>query len=286
MDDLLSTENPVTSSYNKNFCAREKVNQSAVLIVTSVKKARELGIPESRWIYFLGGAEASEKTLLRRKNLASSEALSSACEHLFSRLGVSSKDFRYLDLYSCFPVAVEAALTALGIAPDDPRKLTLTGGLPYFGGPGNNYSMHAIAEMVNRLREDRKSLGLVTANGGILSKQAVGVYSGKPREQVCQLPDKHAVQSHVDATAGEDVSEKPTGAAEIETYAVRYSRGKAAGAIVIARLSEGGGRCIANVDEEDTETLASLEGESPIGMAGVIEGSSHGNLFRKVNQKQ
>ena len=64
-----------------------------------------------------------------------------------------------------------------GLAADDPRGLTLTGGLPYFGGPGNSYSLHGIAETVAAMRDKPGAFGLVGANGGVMSKYSVGVYS-------------------------------------------------------------------------------------------------------------
>ena len=78
------------------------------------------------------------------------------------------------------PRRCSTSATASGIAPDDPRGLTLTGGLPFFGGAGNNYSMHAIAETVQRARAHPGSFGFVGANGGIMSKYSAGVYSTTP----------------------------------------------------------------------------------------------------------
>lgn len=40
---------------------------------------------------------------------------------------------RYLDLYSCFPCVVQIAADVLGMAHDDPRGFTVTGGLPFYG---------------------------------------------------------------------------------------------------------------------------------------------------------
>jgi acetyl-CoA C-acetyltransferase len=79
-----------------------------------------------------------------------------------------------------FPVFV--ICEALGIDGDDPRGLTLTGGLPYFGDPGNSYSLHGIAETVSELREAPGQFGFVGANGGIMSKYSVGIYSTEPVE--------------------------------------------------------------------------------------------------------
>ena len=85
------------------------------------------------------------------------------------------------DLYSCFPFPVFAVCDDFGLTADDPRGLTLTGGLPYFGGPGNSYSLHGIAETVAAMRDKPGSFGLVGANGGVMSKYSVGVYSTDTR---------------------------------------------------------------------------------------------------------
>ncbi|EED34967.1 acetyl-CoA acetyltransferase [Luminiphilus syltensis NOR5-1B] len=269
---LAGDDSPVTSLYSKQFCAREKVNQSAAAIMTSVDRAKALGIPESQWVYLLGGAEATEKTLLRRRDLAASEALKAIFDCLLPLLEVTAKDFKYIDIYSCFPSAVGAAMKALDMEAGEHPRLTLTGGLPYFGGPGNDYSLHAIAEVVDRLRSDRKALGLITANGGILSKQAVGVYSGLPSTAPCQLPEKAVIQATIDGIPDEPVAEKPRGPATIETYSVRYSRGKATGAVVIARLRDSGERCIAVVEAGDAATLEKLEVEDAMGLLGRVAG--------------
>ena len=56
-------------------------------------------------------------------------------------------------------------------------------GLPYHGGPGNNYSTHAIACMVERLRARPGASGVVTGVGWYLTKHSVGVYSSAPAER-------------------------------------------------------------------------------------------------------
>lgn len=276
---LRSEDAPVTSLYTKHFCAREKVNQAAALIITSTDKAREMGIDESRWIYPLGGSEATEKTLLARRNLASSEALSIACKSLLKLLDLQPGDLDYLDLYSCFPSAVRAAMEALAIEPDDKRPLTLTGGLPYFGGPGNNYSMHAIAEMVERLRKDQQAIGLISANGGILSKHAIGAYSAKAPTTPFKLADKLNIQQEVDRIPSPKIDDLTSGPARIETCAVSYSRGKPSQALVIARTAEEGHRCVAVVDNADEITLQVLADDNAIGRQGHVQSTGKINIF-------
>ena len=126
----------------------------------------------------------------------------------------------------------------IGIAHDDPRGLTLTGGLPYFGGPGNNYSMHGIAEVVAHCRAKPGSWGMVTANGGYLTKHSFGVYSTVPaNDWVRDDPDVY--QAEVDALKGPPLDEAPNGDGVIETFTVMHERGQPQPATIIGRLDSG-----------------------------------------------
>src|SRR6185436_16213361 len=87
----------------------------------------------------------------------------------------------------------------LGIAEDDPRPLTVTGGLPYFGGPGNNYSMHGIASMCDRLRAAPGTTGLVTALGWYVTKHAIGVYGTTPPSTPWTAVNGTSLQNAIDA---------------------------------------------------------------------------------------
>ena len=162
---------PLVTPYTIRLVSKDGVNQAAAVLVTTAGRARELGVPADRWIYLHGHAETEEFPLWERPRLGYSLALEGALHGAMESANTDGAGIAHLDLYSCFPVVVFNARDALGIGPGDPRPLTLTGGLPYFGGPGNNYSMHALAEMCPRLRGSA-SRGLVTANGGILSKHA------------------------------------------------------------------------------------------------------------------
>ncbi|MXZ31976.1 MAG: hypothetical protein F4Z20_00840 [Gammaproteobacteria bacterium] len=192
--------------------------------------------------------------------------------------GKSVADMDYIDLYSCFPSAVEIACAELGLAPDDPRGLTVTGGLPFFGGPGNNYSMHAIATMVSLLRARPGSYGLVTANGGLLSKHATGIYSTTPYSGNWTRPNPAADQAAVDSLAGPGFTERPEGEATVETYTVCFRRGVPERGIVIGRLNADGRRFVANTPDDET-TLARLTAEEQMGRAGTVETTSQGNVF-------
>ena len=131
--------------------------------------------------------------------------------------GVTTKNLDHVDLYSCFPVAVQVAAAELGL--DERRPLTVTGGLTFGGGPLNNYVMHSIARMAEVLRGDRDARGLVTANGGYLTKHAFGVYSSQPPTRAFRHED---LQPQVDETPQRDVADGHRGAVDVESYTVMY----------------------------------------------------------------
>src|ERR1700760_146855 len=123
-----------------------------------------------------------EQGLLERADRSAGPAAAHAAHEALRLAEVGVDDIATFDLYSCFPFPVFVICEALGIAGDDSRGLTLTGGLPYFGGPGNSYSLHAIAETVSEMRGVPGKFGFVGANGGIMSKYSVGIYSTEPAE--------------------------------------------------------------------------------------------------------
>ena len=145
----------VAEPYTRMTVARDQVNQGAAILIASAKKARELGVPEDRWVHIHAVATANELKVLRRPDLSISPASNASIERALELAETELPDIQYLDLYSCFASPVFNVLEHFGLSHDDPRGLTLTGGLPFFGGPGNNYSSHAIAEAVQRCRKER-----------------------------------------------------------------------------------------------------------------------------------
>ncbi len=137
--------------------------------------------------------------------------------------------------------------TSSGLATDDPRGLTLTGGLPYFGGPGNSYSLHGIAETVAEMRDKPGAFGLVGANGGVMSKYSVGVYSTEPADWA---PDRSKeLQADIAALPKIAVTRNADGAGTIETYSVRYDWPERTG-VIIGRLDADGSRFMALSTDE------------------------------------
>ena len=131
----------VSFPYPKLMNANDRVDQGAALILCSVGAARPAGVPESQWVFPVSGADAHDHWFLsHRHDLRSSPAIAEIGRRAFEMAGIGIDDVAHVDLYSCFPCAVQMAARELGLALDDPsRSLTVTGGLGFAGGPGNNY---------------------------------------------------------------------------------------------------------------------------------------------------
>jgi acetyl-CoA C-acetyltransferase len=180
----------VSTPYTKLLTANIQVNMATGLILTSVRAAEEARVPRDRWVFLHAGAQAQEEWhVSERRTLAGSPAIHAAGRAALHHAGLVIDEIAHIDLYSCFPSAVQIAAQELGLAIDDPsRPLTVTGGLTFAGGPGNNYAAHAIATLVRRLRGDPDAYGLATAVGWYLTKHAVGIYSARPpRQQFASL---------------------------------------------------------------------------------------------------
>ncbi|WP_106351219.1 enoyl-CoA hydratase-related protein [Antricoccus suffuscus] len=273
----------IASPYPLRLVARDQVNQGAAVVLTTVGTARELGIAESQWIYLHGHAAVAERELMQRQDLGRYPAAVLACEEALRQSGITIDEVTYFDFYSCFPVAVSSvAIDGLGLSADDPRGLTLTGGLPYFGGPGNNYSMHAICTAVERTRQDPGSYGFVGANGGYLSKYAVGIYSSKPAEFVAS--DNARLQKVVDGWDAPAREERPDGWATIETYTVVYSKTGPDFAVVVGRTA-GGNRFLARTDAGDSDTVAQVVADDALGKKVFVRHTSRGNRFAFTEER-
>ena len=264
--------------YPKLMNAIIEVDQAAAVLMTSVGEARALGIPQDRWVYLWGSGEAHDRWFISdRVDYASSPAIREAGRQALAAAGIGIERVDHLDIYSCFPAAVQIGRDALGIAADDPRPLTVTGGLPYFGGPGNNYSMHAIAETMDRVRAQPGSVGLVTALGWFLTKHAVGVYSARPKDGPFVREDAAPRQAILDAQTAPELAREPSGPASIETYTVLHDRdGTPVRGLVIGRL-EDGRRFLAETpaDRATLDGLMAAEGVGRRGRVATRDGVGH-----------
>ena len=204
--------------YTKLMNSNNSVNQAAALLLCSLGRARSLGVAEDRMVFPHAGSETTDTPYVsNRADLSTSPAIRAAGRALFDVVGAGIDDMAHVDLYSCFPSAVQVSATELGLGLD--RQLTVTGGLTFAGGPWNNYVSHSIATMVDVLRGDPGTLGLCSANGGLLTKHALGVYSTGPPDHGFHVvrpdvPGGRSVRDVVDGNA--------TGHAVIEAYTVMH----------------------------------------------------------------
>jgi acetyl-CoA C-acetyltransferase len=259
----------VSDPYTKLLNANITVDMGAALVLCSVGAAEAAGVPRDRWVFIHAGAQAHDHWhVSERDELHRSCAITHAGQAVLGHAGVGIDDVAHIDLYSCFPSAVQIGAYALGIDLRE-RTPTLTGGLTFAGGPGNNYATHAIASLVGRLREDPDAFGLTTALGWYVTKHALGVYSGKPPSQPYATLD---VQEKVDQLPRRTVAAGYQGPATVEAYTALYERDGSPGmGIVAARLPDGR-RALAK-SHDAAELAELLEGEDPLGRSVELRGA-------------
>ena len=280
--EVLSTQagnRMITSPYTRAMNAILAVDMAASVILTTDAHARSLGIAPERMIYLQAGAEANDVwNTAERVDFYRSPALSGCLSQTLDMADVAAVDIDCFDLYSCFPSAVEVACDALGMAPDDARGVTLTGGLMRFGGPGNNYSMHAIAAVCEKLRGGPQSRGLVSANGGYLTKHAVGLYGCAPPRAPWSERQRDRVQSVVESQTHPTLVAQPApGRLVVEAHAVPFRDGAPAYGIVVGRLDDGR-RCLAHAVDESG--CAAMLHDDCIGRSGEVTAGDPVNTFR------
>jgi acetyl-CoA C-acetyltransferase len=268
LSDITADNRLISEPYAKNLCAMLNVDQGAAIIVTSLAAARRAGVDEGA-VFCWSGAQCTDVWFpAARPDPGRTPALAAASAAALTASGMAVDDVGAFDLYSCFPCAVELAAESLGLEADDRRGLTVTGGLPYFGGPGNNYSLHAIATMADRLRQEGGT-GLVTALGWYLTKHAAGLYGADPPPGGWREGDTTAVQKAIDATAVEITAEADGPAVVLAATVASGRQGEVTSAPVIARLDDG--RHVAAAAHPSD--LPSLEERSLVGTRIEVQGA-------------
>jgi acetyl-CoA C-acetyltransferase len=240
----------VTFPYTKRMCANLNVDQAAAIILCSSDAARAAEVPEEAMVHLHAGADAHDHCLItQRWSLAESPAIAAVTDDVLGAAGRGVDDVARFDLYSCFPSAVEVAMDALGLKGregGDERPLTVTGGLSFHGGPGNNYVAHSVAAMVEACRADPGSLGLTTGVGWYLTKHSAGLWSTEPPTGGYRRLDPAATQARVDATPRREPSGPWAGPATVEATAVTFDRDGTPALGVVAALTPDGRRALAN----------------------------------------
>jgi acetyl-CoA C-acetyltransferase len=200
-----------------------KLMNSNNMVDQGVEAATRLGIPNQQWVYPYSGTDAHDTySISERAELHQSPAIRIGGTRALELAGFGIDDMDYVDLYSCFPSAVQVAANELGLRADDPaRPLTVTGGLTFAGGPWNNYVAHSIAAMAQLLTENPGRHGLVTANGGYLTKHSFGVYGTEPPKSEFRWED---VQSAVDRESTRTAAVEWEGVGTVEAWTTPFDR--------------------------------------------------------------
>ncbi|HIE08188.1 MAG TPA: hypothetical protein EYP64_09090 [Desulfarculaceae bacterium] len=270
------TKNPfnrmVAFPYPKLMNPFVTVDLGAAIILMSEEKSRQFrqnrkfSQKENRPVYFIGGGHAKDRQrfLIEKSSFTSSPPLKAAVDKALQRATLTLDEIEAFDLYSCFPCAVGMALKMLELKQNDPRPFTVTGGLGFFGGPGNNYSLHAVATMVEMIAEGRINNGLVTALGWFMHKHAAGIYSATPAETDLSQHDLEDAKAPLTGSQPVPIAEKVTGKGRIETYTVIYKKDGTPDYSVIYGTTEKGLRFIANTDT-DLETIIALTTKNQVG---------------------
>jgi acetyl-CoA C-acetyltransferase len=266
--------------YPRLMNANAFIDQAAAVVMTDVATASELGIPRNKWVFLHGCADAHDHWYVsERADLHSSPAIRMASRQALAMAGKALADVEIVDLYSCFASAVQIGCQEIGLAEDDARGLTVTGGLPFFGGPGNNYVTHSISETMRRLRARPGAFGLVTANGNYVTKHSFGVYSTQAPAGPWRRESPAILQARLDALPKALFTEAPQGRASVETYTVMHGKSGPEFAVVFGRLHDGGQRFIANLPD-DAATLWDLQNRDSLGRPGRVHRADDGrNIF-------
>jgi acetyl-CoA C-acetyltransferase len=267
----------ISFPYPKLMNAIMDVDLAAALIITSEEEARRLKVPQHKMVYVMAGADATEHRFFvhERDHFHSSPAMHHTHNKCLELAGVSTSEISYFDFYSCFPAAIGLALDALGIADDDPRGVTMTGGLPYAGGPASNYVTHSTAAMVERLRAEPGKIGMVTGLGWFFTKHGATLLStAEPRRPFAHDKDDGALTPNDPPPIR--IAEQAEGQGTIETYGVTHDReGEPTQGVVIGRLNDGA-RFLARTPRE---VLSAMEHEEFVGRRGKVSTVEGLNLF-------
>lgn len=261
--------------YPKLMNSNNMVDQAAALVVCSVEKARYLQIPPEGWVFPHAGTDSHDTYLIgERDELHRSPAIRIGGRRALEMAGLGADEVDYVDVYSCFPSAVGVAVRELGLPAG--RALTVTGGLTFAGGPWNNYVMHSIATMAEVLRRHPGTHGLITANGGYLTKHSFGVYGTTPPAGGFGWQD---VQAEVDREPTRRAHVQWEGVGSVEAWTVPFDRdGRAEKAFVAVRTPDGG-RALAVID--DPAAAAATVGEDIAGAKVRVDADGRAGLVSR-----
>ncbi|MHA1274204.1 MAG: hypothetical protein ACTSQS_12310 [Promethearchaeota archaeon] len=228
--------------YTKRMCSNMFVDQAAAVIITNENIADNLKIKQNLRVYLMGCADLKNvHKLTERPKLYDAPATKEGSKLALNQAGLKIQDIDKFDIYSCFPSIVQIIKNELGLSENDPRDLTITGGLPYFGGPWSNFSMHSIVSAINMIRKNPSLKIMIVANGGYNSKQSIGIYGNKPpRISFTENNNEMSIQNSILKNKLPPPVEIANGVLVVDAYTIIYDRqGQPVRGIVIGSLKNG-----------------------------------------------
>lgn len=271
LDQASPGNRPLAFPYNKWHATQWTVDQAAAVVLCSVEAAQRHGIPTDRWIFPLVGLESSSAvSLVCRDSIPAWPAMEILGESASRRLGKPLHEIDVIELYSCFPAAVEIQQRSLGLDPSG--TYTTTGGMAFAGGPFNNAVLQNLVATVDPLRAEPDALGLLTTVSGLLTKPGLGVWGARPDGQPPLLADLGYEATAVTPTIpAVGTLDGYRGRAVVATYTVTYEGMDPARTIAICDTTDGR-RCVAFND--DASLAAQCCAEELIGASVEVSAGS------------
>jgi acetyl-CoA C-acetyltransferase len=261
--------------YTKWTVSVMDVDMAAAAIVMTHEAADRFGVPQDQRVYLRSWAYGTDCWYVaERDEMWRSRAMEATSQSVLRAAGVGVDDVGHFDLYSCFGSSLHLACDALGLSPTDARGLTVTGGLPFAGGPASNYMLHAIATMTGVLRADAGSMGLVSGVGMHMTKHAYAAYSTAPGSAAPQPPSDLGLKSVPKRT----IVSSHEGDVTVASYTVAHQRdGSPEWGLIIGELPTGE-RIYAKVT--DGALLADAESRELVGATVAVSTDGKVNITR------
>lgn len=262
---------PIAFPYTKFMNSFVTVDQGAAILLMADETAKKYQNTSQQTVYFLGGgySEDRQRFMIERSDFTVSPPLKAVVKKALDRSGLNLSDMDCFDLYSCFPCAVSIARKMLNLKEEDTRPLTLTGGLGFFGGPGNNYNLHAIATLAEMIAQEKKKTGLVTALGWFMHKHAAGIYSSNPPTKSLETIDLEDQKNRFAGAPPVMIDDQATGKGTIETYTIVHARDHSPAYAVIYGRTAKGHRFIART-RQDPDVFKQLSSQNMVGESVIL----------------
>ncbi len=229
-------KNPLQAfPYTRAMCSTFNVDQAAALLFCSAARAIELGVPRERWIFPVASTESNHMVpVSARADLAACPGAGLAGRAALAAGNLSVNAIDLLDLYNCFPVAVEIYAQELGISLT--RSLSITGGMSFAGGPWNNYVLQATCRAAELMRAGHGDNALLSSVSGLLTKQGFGLWSREPPREF-RWQDVSSEVATIQRTV--DVHGHYSGPATLAGYTVLYARNEPPKALALVDTPDG-----------------------------------------------